>query len=156
MEHCRPLFETRCRLVKPLLLSLSRSGRCAFPGVQGCRLSPRGTASARRLCPRGCASPSRSRVRQRAGGKGPWAAGPAGSACSAQVLPPPPAEPRGDEPTLFSMWEFETTASITTYGIFPYVVKPSHLSIVHFKVFTCFNPELFDSAQTLYSFPFHH
>lgn len=50
----------------------------------------------------------------------------------------------------FSLWKFETAVSISTYKIFPYVMKPSHLNILHFKLFTCLNPVLFDSTQTLY------
>lgn len=145
VEHCRLLFETRCRLVKPLLLRLFRSsGRCAFSGVQGC-VGPPLLASPLRaaLC-------QQEQVHQRrratsGGGETFQASG------SITVWGTPRRKTNAS-----SMWTFETAALIATYGIFPCVVKLSHFNTLHFKVFAYFNPELFDSTQTLYPLPFHH
>lgn len=127
-------------------------------GYRAAAFSPCRTQCARPTCPSSCTL-RRSEVQQHASVKRPSGC----ETCQACLLCTSPSIilftvwwTPWSQTNAFSMCKFESTASISTYRIFPYVMKPSHLNIFHFKVFTCFNPELFDSTQASYPLSFYH
>lgn len=136
MQHCRLLFESLCRSVKPFLLFLEILGHCAFPGVQGC-----------------CPFPMQDPVPATAAAV--WA----GWRCSstwvwnrhqAVRLPGLCKSFLCALHCLMNSMESnqpKTTPSIATYRIFPYVTEPSHWNILCIKVLTDFNPEFFSSIK---------
>lgn len=133
MQHCRLLFETLCRSVKPFLLFLLRSlGFVPSLDYKTAALS---------LC----------QPQQLLSGQGGVAA--AHECGTGSRLWDLPGLHKSFLCALHCLMNLEsnqskTTASVTTYRIFPYVTKTSHWNILRFKVLACFNPEFFGSIQT--------
>lgn len=124
MQHCRLLFETLCRSVKPFLLFLLRSlGVVPSLGYKTATLS---------LCKTLC------QPQQLLSGQGGGAA--AHERGTGTRLWDSPGLPKSFLRALHCLmnpWESnqsKTTASITTCRVFPYVMKPSHWNILCFKV----------------------